>query len=267
MQPRPGSTRTGKVYYLKCELPPGRYEHKFRARDSDGAATGEATRWMDGPYVESLPALAWVGATGYAADGVDPDQGTAGDTRFVFKVLYRDRDGHAPRFVSLHLRRNGRHFGEFAMARGIGDYLTGRVYRQARKLPPGSCEYCFRARDKNGLATGDPTQWQTGPVVNPPATALALTSLTTAPTRSGAQIAFSLSAAAQVQALILNIAGRPVKTLCHAQDCQAGTNTLLWNAQSDRGLVVPNGTYLVEVIAKAGDGSQARALGRVRVRR
>ncbi len=94
-----------------------------------------------------------------------------------------------------------------------------------------------------------------------------LTALTAVPTEAGAQITFSLSAAADVQARVLNIAGRPVKTLCHAKDCDAGTNTLLWSAQSDRGLAVPNGTYLVEVTAKAADGVRARALAQVRVRR
>ena len=70
-----------------------------------------------------------------------------------------------------------------------------------------------------------------------------------------------------VDARILNMAGRPVKTICRARDCEAGSNTLLWNAQSDQGLPVPNGTYLIEVMAKAGDGTQARGLGQVRVRR
>lgn len=96
---------------------------------------------------------------------------------------------------------------------------------------------------------------------------LAVTSLSAVPAPAGARITFSLSSAAQVQACILNIAGRPVKTLCQAKDCEAGTNTVLWNAQSDSGLAVPNGTYLVEVTAKAADGAQARGLSQVRVSR
>ena len=65
----------------------------------------------------------------------------------------------------------------------------------------------------------------------------------------------------------LNIAVRSIRTLCRARDCEAGTNTLLWNAQSDQGLPVPNGTYLVEVTAKAGDGSRTRGLAQVRLNR
>lgn len=81
--------------------------------------------------------------------------------------------------------------------------------------------------------------------------------------RGGAQITFTLSSVAQVQARVLNIAGRPVRTICRATDCEAGANTLIWNAQSDRGLPVPNGTYLVELTARADDGAQARALTQV----
>ncbi len=213
-----------------------------------------------------LPELAWLGTTGYEVDGVDPDRGAGGDVRFRFKVLYSDADGHEPRCVSFHLRRNGKPFWEFAMVRGVGDYTEGRVYRRTRKLPPGDYEHCFKARDRDGLATGEATEWTPGPIVGPRAPT-ALTSLAAVPTNAGAQITFSLSCAAQVEARVLNIAGRPVNTLCHAKDCEAGTNTLLWNVQSDQGLPVPNGTYLVEVTAQAADGEQARALQQVRVSR
>jgi hypothetical protein len=213
-----------------------------------------------------LPELSWLGTTGYEADGVDPDEGAGGDARLRFKVLYRDADGHAPRSVSVQLRRNGKAFEEFTVVRGIGDYITGRVYRRTRQLPPGNYEHCFKARDRDGLATGEATVWTPGPIVGP-RTAVALTSLSAVPTNAGTQITFRLSSAAPVQARILNIAGRSVKTLCHARDCEAGANTLLWNAQSDSGLAVPSGTYLVEVMAKASDGTQARALGAVQLGR
>ena len=94
-----------------------------------------------------------------------------------------------------------------------------------------------------------------------------LTSLAAVPSRARVQIAFSLSAPIAVDARILNVAGRPVRTLCRAADCDAGANTLVWNAQSDRGLPVPNGTYLIEVVAKSADGAQARGLRQVRISR
>ena len=94
-----------------------------------------------------------------------------------------------------------------------------------------------------------------------------VTGLSATPTSAGAQLTFSLSSAASVSARILNIAGRPVKTICTGREYEAGTNTLVWNALSDQGTAVPNGTYLVEVTAMADDGGAARALGQVSIRR
>ena len=91
--------------------------------------------------------------------------------------------------------------------------------------------------------------------------------LSAVPTRAGAQITFVVSSAAQVRTRVLNIAGRPVRTVCSARDCEAGTNTLVWNAHSDSGLPVPNGTYVVELAAKSPDGTQAKALTQVRINR
>jgi hypothetical protein len=98
-------------------------------------------------------------------------------------------------------------------------------------------------------------------------TPLALTSLAVVPSAAGAQITFILSSAAEVQARVLNVAGRPIKTLCRGRECKAGTNTLLWNAQAENGLAVPDGVCLVEVCAKADDGTEARAVGQVAVSR
>jgi len=58
-----------------------------------------------------------------------------------------------------------------------------------------------------------------------------------------------------------------VKTLCTARDCEAGTNTLLWNATSDQGLAAPNGTYLVEVTARTEEGEETRGVARVDLKR
>ena len=213
-----------------------------------------------------VPILTWLGTSDYGWDGVDPDWGTARQTRFVFKVRYQDADGDAPSYVTVHLRRNGRHFGEFAMAPGAGDYVYGRIYRKAKRLLPGHYEHCFRARNRDGLTLGAPTEWRAGPIVSSEAPA-GLAGVCAVPTGSGAQITFTLSSATAVSARVLNIAGRPVKTLCSGSDYEAGTNTLLWNAQSDAGVPVPNGTYLVQLTAKAADGAEARALAQVRIER
>lgn len=97
---------------------------------------------------------------------------------------------------------------------------------------------------------------------------LAFTSASAVPTpRGGAEIVFRLSAPATVAAAVRNIAGRPVRTICSSRECADGASTLLWDAGSDSGLRVPNGTYLVEVMAKGADGSQARTVTPVMIRR
>ncbi len=83
----------------------------------------------------------------------------------------------------------------------------------------------------------------------------------------GAEIVFSLSVPADVTATVLNIAGRPVRTICETKDCEAGTNTLLWNGQGNNGLPVPNGRYLIRITAQNGAGQSATALTALRLDR
>ncbi len=96
---------------------------------------------------------------------------------------------------------------------------------------------------------------------------LTISSATACPTAQGAEITFSLSAPAMVSATIRNLAGRPVRVLCARKQCEAGVNTLLWNAESNSGLPVPSGVYLVEIQAAAPDGIQAQGLAQVRLNR
>lgn len=94
-----------------------------------------------------------------------------------------------------------------------------------------------------------------------------LTGLAAVPAGAGVQVLFSLSAPARVAARVLNLSGRVVRTLCRAGECVAGSNAFRWDGQSDRGLSVPSGRYLLEVSARSSDGLQARALVPVWVNR
>jgi len=94
-----------------------------------------------------------------------------------------------------------------------------------------------------------------------------LTSVSAVPSGIGAQVVFALSAPASVRAEVLNIAGLPVKLITPGTDFQAGTQTVLWSGQSDAGLPVPNGRYLVRVSARGADGSESQALATVTVQR
>ena len=146
------------------------------------------------------------------------------------------------------------------------------VVRVTLAASPGQSQYALYVQV--GRAVWGPSNWaQNHDLVKmvtsvegaASAPAVHITSLSALPTNMGAQVQFALSSAAQVDARVLNIAGRPVRTICTANDCEAGTNTLLWNAQADNGLRVPNGQYLVELLARTPDGGLARRLTQVRI--
>jgi flagellar hook assembly protein FlgD len=93
------------------------------------------------------------------------------------------------------------------------------------------------------------------------AAACQVTSLSAVPTRAGAQLTFALSSDARVTATVLNVAGRPIKTILADKPLAAGVQTLVWNRTDNAGLAVPHGTYLVRVTARDRAGGEASALG------
>jgi Tol biopolymer transport system component len=104
-------------------------------------------------------------------------------------------------------------------------------------------------------------------IVSAPIPTGAIAGLSAAPTARGAELVFTLAGDSSVSARVLNLAGRPVRTLCTERACQAGLNRLVWDAQADTGLRVPSGLYLIEVTAKAPDGGTARAIAGLRLSR
>lgn len=267
-----GDMETGREYRVMIDLGVGNWSYRFAARDRDGEATGPPTEWRRGPIMTSAPPyLTWAGEAGYTTDGVHPNRGDSASTYFRFKVKYVSHTGYMPKYVRVRLWRNGTpsRKGAYRLPTGGTDPHPpdGIIYRKAWRLPPGSYEYRFEAADDHGKAVGPASQRKRGPISTEGGSSSAVTSLVAVPTRAGAQIAFTLSSAARVDARVINIAGRPVAAICRARDCEAGTNTVLWDARSDQGLPVPGGTYLVEVVARSEDGAQARALGQVRINR
>jgi len=96
---------------------------------------------------------------------------------------------------------------------------------------------------------------------------LVITGATATPSERGVMIAYTLSKSAAVTLTIRNIAGREVASPIRSQETAAGANTALWNLTSAQGARVPAGTYLVEIVAVAEDGQQARALKSVTIQR
>ncbi len=76
---------------------------------------------------------------------------------------------------------------------------------------------------------------------------------------SGVSIAYTLSAAADVNIEMRNISGRLVSTVpCDAG--QAGLNSAFWNLRNAAGARVPAGTYLCSITARADDGTQTSSV-------
>jgi hypothetical protein len=80
-----------------------------------------------------------------------------------------------------------------------------------------------------------------------------------------ATIALTLSRPAQVTARVLNVAGRPVATICTGKEANGATNHLAWDLRSDGGTRVPTGHYLCVVEAMTEDGLVARSVCSLRV--
>ena len=114
------------------------------------------------------------------------------------------------------------------------------------------------------VSTGDSTKADRVKAITHVKTGLSaafqLAALAATTTNAGAQVSFALSSDASVTATVLNLAGRPVKTIIANRPLAAGTRTLLWSGRSDSGLMAPPGRYLVRVTARDEGGGEATAL-------
>ncbi|MGI5819484.1 MAG: hypothetical protein ACOX9R_15450 [Armatimonadota bacterium] len=96
---------------------------------------------------------------------------------------------------------------------------------------------------------------------------LAITSMSASQGERAAGITFNVTAACQVTARVMNIAGRTVRTLTSNESVAEGTNTVSWNLRSERGTLVANGVYVIVLEARSPDGQQTRAISTMSVRR
>ncbi|MEN6547047.1 MAG: clostripain-related cysteine peptidase [Armatimonadia bacterium] len=85
-------------------------------------------------------------------------------------------------------------------------------------------------------------------------------------TGAGAQVTVNLTGAASVRTLVTNIAGRVVAELPERALPQ-GLSTLLWDGRSHAGPRVPDGAYLIRVVARDGEGLQTSALTALHMQR
>lgn len=80
-------------------------------------------------------------------------------------------------------------------------------------------------------------------------------------------VSYRLSGDASVDARVLNIAGRPVRSLASGKLDTAGANVVTWNLRDDGGHPVPRGTYLLELQASDELGQRVRSVAPVQVSR
>jgi hypothetical protein len=122
----------------------------------------------------------------------------------------------------------------------------------------------YDGRDSSGL--GIVSFWPAKDTCADTATAaaeagLAITSATAVPSGAGiVEVTYTLSAPGNVEAEVVNIAGRPIRRLATDAEGNAGLNVLLWDGRSDTGLTVPAGRYVVRLRATSARGEQAQAM-------
>ena len=285
LRPDTDDWSAGVICRASMPLPNGVYQYRFFARDAYGqVATGSPAIWRRGPVMEAGPQLWCTGLKGRTDDFVYPNTGTADVTKFRFGVQYTDSQGDddALAKVVIQRRRDDDTWATYRSA-GLtsisGTPKTGEFLTYGRRLPPGDYRYRFRVRDAaDTLATGadsaggDAADWRyditvTGDGATSVASAGRITSLAAVSTGAGIEATYSLTGAASVSARVMNLAGRPVRTLCTERVCSSGASRLVWTAVNDAGTRVPSGVYLVEVTARADDGTQSRAITQAHVRR
>ena len=269
LTPGSGTPASGQVYARKTTLPPGVWQYRFRFATGAGVVSGSPSEWADGPAVDCPPMLSWSKAQGFdGSDGARPSSGYECD-RFWYRVVYRHSGGVSPTTAICQIRLNETEIVkelkmEVSSNPAYADHRKGATYcGRVRLKKAGRYSYRFLFSDGTSFAVGAPRSWTWGPTVLAGTSGLGLTSVSAVTTATGAQVTFSLSAPASLNARVLNLAGRPVATLCTDVDCGAGTNTLLWNGRSRSGLTAPRGTYMLELVAAMPDGRRQRVISRL----
>jgi hypothetical protein len=127
--------------------------------------------------VDDSPILDWTGDIGYQIDGVEPDEGNAGDT-FTFRVKYKDENNHAPAsgYPLLYLFKGDEQIEGSPFVMNEEDptdtvYTDGKIYIYSVTLSEPGDDYThfFWARDSLGIAAEGPAVNVTsGPLVKLP---------------------------------------------------------------------------------------------------
>jgi hypothetical protein len=268
---------SGAIFFVAVTLNQagGAYFYRFRAYIG-GSQVGSLPEVpappQAGPVVLGA-SLAWAGTAGYENEGVEPDSAPAGKP-FTFKAKYT---GPAPSAVQLFLTRNfmpvpGSPFAMHPEAEPPAWPATGVIFTTGPVVlnqAGGAYFYRFRAH-VGGVEVASlpqvPAPPQSGPIVTG-GEALTVSGVTTQQVAGAVTLSYVLSTPAEVEATVLNIAGRPIAQVSSSDVQGAGLQTLRWNGRSTAGSKVPAGTYLIQVTPRSDLGDSATSLCSVQLRR
>jgi serine protease len=261
-----GTAKDGAIYSVSTTLANEVVKYRFLFKWGKGSIVpGPPNSYVLNPKLRGRPHLCWTGKPGWATDGVDPNAGPP-KTKFRFRVLYTDSWGTAPSIHEVLIQRNGSPYVKKAMKPlTAGSYRTGKIYDAAVIIgKTGTYQYRFRFRDGINFASGAPAGWTAGPSIL--IRKVVVTSLAAAPTAAGAEVTFNLTDAADVTATVMNVAGRPIRTIATAKPMEAGLQTLLWDRKGENGLTVPAGLYMIGVTAHDPEGGQTSGMATISLR-
>ena len=178
MHPGEGIPGAGQTFFYRRQLPTGWYSYRFEASDGLTVADGAPATEQFGPVVgDRPPRLDWVGAGGFASDGVDPEGKQPPGTDFTFEVKYSDPEGDPAAAVNCHISllieqddkelvEEEVHGSPFEMATTDTDFQQGAVFTLTRQLlEEGRYVVWFSAREDVPAtfppqeAFGMPTWW------------------------------------------------------------------------------------------------------------
>jgi len=138
-------------------------------------------------------------------------------------------------------------------------YLTATL----EDLPAGRTCFMRTARSyAYNCGSGGPRQFRIL-VRDRAAETLQITSFSQAPVGGGVQMSCRLTAVAAVDVLMRNMAGRLIKQVWQGKAVGGGEQKIIWNGQDARGLSVPNGSYIVEIIANSPETGERTGIMRV----
>lgn len=216
----------------------------------------------------NAPALSWAGETGFAADGVDPQEGNT-FSPFRFRVKYSDPDGDIPlaEYPKVHVFPAAALAGHeiagspFSMTPYSGSGAK-QSFEKVLWLPAGNYLYYFEAYDRWGVkAKGAPTSNKSGPSVKGvdlPAEEERIFAYPN-PAR-GDKVTFHFvldQLNPQIELKIFDLSGALVRSIPSDQIAKfsAPVYEYIWDMRDEQGSSVASGMYVYFVHSKGESGT------------